>query len=268
MLDGAAVACTRTGPNSIRYVQQAHTILVHLAAQPQWELAINSDRRIAGIAPVGSISVVIAQSDAFAGWTAEKQSMRLDISPARLQRAAGAEFDKETFELQPPRFGFIDKQAHTLALWIQRELEHGDACTPETLDALVTVYSTHLLRNYSSFSQRSPVPINGGLLPTAWGRVKDFIYDNLEESLTVEQLALIARLSPSHFMRAFKQTTGQSPHQFVIAARLAHARALTLNTDMPFSLIAKSAGFTNNSHMTALMKRIWGVTPSEIRREQ
>jgi AraC family transcriptional regulator len=179
---------------------------------------------------------------------------------------AGAEFHKETFELQPPKHGFIDKQIHALSLWIQRELENGDACTPETINALATVFSTYVLRNHSSLNDRAARVLNGGLPPGSWKRVEDFILANLREDLSLERLASIAHVSPSHFIRAFRKSTGQSPNQFVIAARLAHARHLIASTDTPFSQIAKSAGFANNSHMTALMRRVSGIMPSEIRK--
>ncbi|WP_447410686.1 helix-turn-helix transcriptional regulator, partial [Clostridium perfringens] len=83
-----------------------------------------------------------------------------------------------------------------------------------------------------------------------------------------ERLASITQLSPSHFLRAFKQTTGQTPYQYVIAARLAYARNLIINTDTTLGLIAKAAGFSSNSHMSATMQRIWNTTPSEIRKER
>lgn len=263
----AAVAYTQTASNSIYYVQQAHTIHVHLAAEPHWEVALNSDRKTVGMAPLGAIDIGPAGSEVFARWTRQKRSMRLDIDPARLKRLASMEFDGDTFELQPPKFGFIDKKAHTLSLWMQREFETEGGCNLETLDAFVTIYAIHVLRTYSSLQKYPSPSIAGGLPPTIWNRVKDFIYGNIATTLTIEQLAAVAQISPSHFNRAFRQTTGQSPHQFVIAARLEHARNLVVTTRAPLSQIAEVTGFSNNSHMTALMKRTWGMTPSQIRVE-
>ncbi|WP_187829450.1 helix-turn-helix domain-containing protein [Labrys sp. KNU-23] len=266
-LDNAGVAYTQTGPNSIRYIQQAHTIHVHLAAEPQWEVALNSDRKAIGMAPLGAIDIAPATSEVFARWTQQKRSMRLDIDPTRLKRLACTEFENDTFELRPPKFGFIDKKAYTLSLWMQREFGSEGGYNLETFDALVTIYSIHLLRTYSSL-HKHPFPlVVGGLPPTTWNRVRDFIYGNIGTTLTIEQLASVAQLSPSHFNRAFKQTAGQSPHQFVISTRLEHARNLVVTTKEPFSQIAEATGFSNNSHMTALMKRIWGMTPSQIRGE-
>lgn len=263
-LDGAAIANTHTGPNEIGFVHLAHTFVVHLGAMSQWEVAINSDRKTTARTIPGSIDIAPTNSDVYARWVKTKNSLRVDISAERLQRLAGREFDKDVFELRSPECGFVDKNALTLALLMQRELETGDAYSPEAMDALVTICATHLLRNYSSLSDWS-FP-KGGLTPLRLNRVKDFVHANVARTLTTEEMAGVAGLSPSHFTRVFRQTTGQSPHQFVVDARLCRARALIISHDEPFTSIAKSAGFSSHSHMTAQMRRYWGLTPSEIRK--
>ncbi|WP_152980002.1 AraC family transcriptional regulator [Mesorhizobium sp. 1M-11] len=266
LLKGAAVAHTRTNPDDTEVQQSAHCTVIHLSVIPEWGLALNSDRKVLGIAPLGAFDLVPANNQALASWTSEKSSLRVDIDPARPTQLAGAEFDTETFELHPPKFGFVDKRAHMLASYMLRELENRDPFCEEALDALVIAYSIYLIRAHSTFKERSSRPSNGGLPPAIWKKVRDFIEENLDQSLSVEQLASVVRLSPSHFIRAFRQTTGQPPHQFVISARLARARNLIVNTDTPLSLIAKSTGFASSSHMTTLMKRTWNATPSEIRK--
>ncbi|MDZ5454669.1 AraC family transcriptional regulator [Labrys sp. ZIDIC5] len=258
------MAFTHTGPNATGFVQPEHMFHLHLTAKPQWSIAVNSDRKSTGFAPVGAIDIVPAGSSASASWNICQQSLRVDIDQARLKRLAGTEFDNETFELRPPKLGFIDVQLHTVATWAKSELEGSKS--GELLDAIVTIYSIHLLRTYSTLN-KSPLPrTSGGLSSATLKRVTSYIQENLAEHLSLELLAEIARLSPSHFNRSFKKNTGQTPHQFIIAARMARARDLILKTDTPFNEIAKEAGFAAHTHMAALMRREWGVTPSEIRR--
>lgn len=234
--------------------------------EPRWHIALNSDRKVIGVAPAGALEIVPAQNEVFARWTQDKQSLRLDIRPERLKRLAGQEFEKETFELQPPKHGLVDDHVRALARLLRHEVENPDFATPESLDALVTVFSTHLLRTYSSLKGRPSRVFAGGLPALSWGRVRDFIQANFAEPLSIEQLASIVQLSPSHFARAFKQTTGQTPHQYVISVRLTNARDWILNTDTPLSQIAKSAGFSSHSHMTAAMQNNWSMGPRELRR--
>lgn len=264
ILREAAISCTRTGPNEISYIQNAHSLLIHLSTDSRWRLAVNSDRKHTGVISPGSVDLVPSNSQVLADWAGMMHGLRIDINPAGLERFAGAEFGKGAFEFQPPQFGFIDKRLHTLALWMLKELGEGDALSPESLDALITVSYIHVLRNYSSLTGR-PSP-GGGLSPSALRKVRDFIHANKTRTLTTDELATIALLSPSHFVRAFKQSTGQSPHQFVLAARLSQARDLILARDLPLNVVAASVGFSSHSHMTAQMKRAWGFTPSELRR--
>lgn len=266
-LNGGAATRTHTGPNEIQFTAPAHMALVMFTAQPGRQIALNTDRRIVGVAPVGSLEIVPAQSELFARWAVEKQNLLFAVEPARLERLAGAEFDADTFELHPPQLGLVDDHAVTLARLMRQELETGDLGSAEALDALVTLFATYLLRNYSSLGQRAPRAFKGGLLPSTWKKVNDYIHAHLSEILSLERLASVANLSPSHFVRAFKETAGQAPHQYVISTRLAYARSLILSTSMPLSHVAKAAGFSSNSHMTAMMKRAWNVTPSEFRRK-
>ncbi|HEV2512628.1 AraC family transcriptional regulator [Bosea sp. (in: a-proteobacteria)] len=241
-------------------------MLVFFTTEPRWHFALNSDRRTIGIAPAGALEIVPAQNEVFARWTQDKQSMRMDIAPERLRRLAGQEYDRETFELQLPKRGLVDDRARTLVKLLRHEVENTNIATQEAIDALVTVFSTHLLRNYSSLKERQARVFVGGLPSLSWRRVRDFVHDNLMGQLSIEQLASITQLSPSHFMRAFKQTTGQSPHQYVISCRLAYARNLIVNTDAPLSQIAKTVGFSSNSHMTAMMQSNWSTSPSALRK--
>lgn len=266
ILKDAAISCTRTGPNEISYIQNAHSLLIHLSLDSGWKLAVNSDRKYTSDILPGAIDLVPSNSQVLANWTGSMRGLRIDIDPKRLQRLAGAEFGNDSLEFQPPQFGFIDRHLHTLALWTLKELDIGDSLSPEALDALVTLSYTHVIRNYSSLRGRS-IP-NGGLSPTVLRKVKDYIQANNTKTPTIEELASVALLSPNHFIRAFKQSTGQSPHQFVLAARLANAKKLILTRDMSLNLIAISAGFSSHSHMTAQMKRLWGVTPSELRQKR
>lgn len=263
---GGAVTRTHTGPNSIHFTAPSHMALVLFTAQPERQMALNSDRRTPGFAPVGSLEIVPADSELFAHWGVEKQNLLVAVEPERLQRLAGAEFDRDTFELRPPKLGIIDERAHNLALHMRYEVENAEMGCAESLDALVTLFATHLLRNYSSLKPTMLRPHAGGLSPSAWRRVNDYIQANLGKPLPLHELADIARLSPAHFGRAFKRTTGQTTHQYVISARLACARHLIINTEQALSDVARQAGFSSNSHLGSIMRQMWGVQPSYWRK--
>lgn len=258
---------TRTGPNEISFTAPANLALVMLSPQPNREVALNSDRKTVGLAPIGAIEIVPAGAEVFARWTVDKENMLVAIDERRLSRLAGMEFGKDSFELQPPKVGLIDRKALVFTNLMREEFQRGSEINELCFDGLITLFATHLLRNYSSLREQSDPLMSGGLSPRAWRSVSDHIQDNLSGRLSIAQLADVANLSPSHFLRAFRRTTGQTPHQYLVAQRLTFVERLVRTTDTPLDMVARSAGFSSNSHMTATLKRLRGITPTDLRRE-
>jgi len=106
----------------------------------------------------------------------------------------------------------------------------------------------------------------GGLAPGALRRVREHIEQNLTAGLRTELLAAIAGLSPGHFNRAFRQSTGQSPHQYVLRRRVAVAGRLLKETGRALADIALDVGFADQSHFTRTYALVMGETPSACRR--
>lgn len=104
-------------------------------------------------------------------------------------------------------------------------------------------------------------PLDGRRL----GRTLEFIETHVDAGLSIAALAAVAAYSPFHFARSFKLATGWSPHQYVMARRLEHARALLLGGDRStVESIAYRCGFTNLSHFRRLVRSRLGVLPSEV----
>lgn len=261
-----AVTRTLTGPNSISFNAPSHMALVMLTAQPGREVVLNSDRKSQFLAPVGTLEIVPCNTELFAHWKVPKENLLLALAPEQLSKLASLEFDREDFEFRPPPAGYVDGKALLLAQLVREEFQRGESLNHLYMDSLITVFSTYLLRNYSTLQDRATSQPRGGLSPKAWRDIQDYIRANIGERLSVERLALLAGLSPSHFLRAFKQTVGQSPHQYILATRLDLAEHLVVTTDLPLPRIASITGFANHSHLTASMRRHKFTTPSALRR--
>ena len=127
-------------------------------------------------------------------------------------------------------------------------------------DALATALSVHLLREYSSTSLVLPDP-HCGLPREKLKRAIAYIHDQLQTSLTVSAIAREVCMSPHHFTLLFKQSTGQSPYQYVIDTRTRKARDLLASRKHSISEIAHQVGFADQSHLTRHIKRLFGITP-------
>jgi AraC family transcriptional regulator len=108
-------------------------------------------------------------------------------------------------------------------------------------------------------------PMRGGLPPKALRRVRDYVTAHLEENISIQVLAAIVGLSRYHFARAFKQSEGVTPHQFLLQCRVQRAQELLAGTELPLAQIALAAGFSDQSHCSRRFRKLVGVTPSRYR---
>jgi AraC-like DNA-binding protein len=85
------------------------------------------------------------------------------------------------------------------------------------------------------------------------------------EPLALTDLASETATSPFHFLRSFRQTTGMTPHQYVLRTRLHRAAVRLRLSDEPISAIAFDAGFSDLSTFNRRFRRVMGVTPGAFR---
>jgi transcriptional regulator GlxA family with amidase domain len=89
---------------------------------------------------------------------------------------------------------------------------------------------------------------------------------NLRDTLSVEELAEVAHLSPRQFSRAFKADTGQSPAQAVESLRVEAARALIDEGSLALGVVARETGFGDPERMRRAFLRTMGQPPQSVRR--
>jgi AraC family transcriptional regulator len=105
----------------------------------------------------------------------------------------------------------------------------------------------------------------GKLSQRRLARVFDYVRANVGSDLSLNELAKVAGVSPSHFKTLFKQSVGVPVHQYVIRRRVEYATELLQRNDPPLADVALQAGFANQSHLARWMKRLTGVTPAMLR---
>lgn len=189
----------------------------------------------------------------------------LYIPTALFERTALAAFDRNPAAVELPERVFLSDP------WLERTIRQAfldkDWREPAERLALSQVSHdilAHVLCRYATVGP-APAVVKGGLAPAALHRVKEYVDAGLERALTLGELARVARLSPYHFSRMFKQSTGESPHVYVVRRRVARAKTLLARGWMPIAEIAGACGFSSQSHFTAAFRRHTGVTPRRYR---
>jgi AraC family transcriptional regulator len=147
-----------------------------------------------------------------------------------------------------------------IALALRAGVQSGDALDRMYGEALSTALAVHLLREYGTAVLRPKRPY-GGLPREKLVRAVEYIQDQLDTDLTVSGIAQAVGLSPDHFTTLFKMSTGQSPHQYVIEARVRKAKELLTKGNFTISEAAYRVGFVDQSHLTRHFKRVFGMPP-------
>lgn len=96
-------------------------------------------------------------------------------------------------------------------------------------------------------------------------KAEAYITENYNRCVTIEQLAALTNLSPSHFSHKFREYAGCSPIEMQHSIRITRACELLVNTDIPVSAIAESIGYNNSQNFLKKFKAVTGKTPSEYR---
>ena len=111
---------------------------------------------------------------------------------------------------------------------------------------------------------------NSGPRLIAWQRrrVLEHIEASLAKPIRNRELAALVEFSEFHFIVAFRNSLGTSPHEFVIRRRIARAQQLMLSTDMPLCEIACECGLADQAHLSRLFRKVVGETPAAWRRER
>jgi AraC family transcriptional regulator len=115
-------------------------------------------------------------------------------------------------------------------------------------------------------AERAPMIAKGAHLSAReMGRLRDFVAANLSRPVHLEDLATLLRMSVSRLSRAFRNTVGMSPHQYVLRLRAEHAQELLRQPGRSLHEVAEACGFADRTHLSTSLCRLLGRTPSQIR---
>jgi AraC family transcriptional regulator len=126
--------------------------------------------------------------------------------------------------------------------------------------------ATEILDELGSREMQPTEQVRGGLAPWQVRKVAIYVDAHLDRSIRNEDLAALVRLNPSHFGRAFRNSFGEPPHEYVIRRRVERAQGLMLSTAASLSDIALDCGLADQSHLTRLFRRVVGESPRAWRR--
>lgn len=196
------------------------------------------------------------------------RTLHLHLSKDLIARTAEEVADHDPARLTlEGNLGFQDPLLTQIGFALWRELEQHAPAGELYAQTAAQMLAVHLLRHYTSIEKAFKEPAHG-LTTKQMKRVTDFIQAHLDQDLSLEALAQQAGFSSYHFARLFRQTTGESPHQFVLRRRVERAQQLLKETTAPLAQIALESGFANQSHLTRAFKQQYSLTPRAYRQDR
>lgn len=171
--------------------------------------------------------------------------------------------DREPRELQLREATFLDDRQQARRF---RQLIGLDWAEPG--ERLLASSLAHDIIDHAVLNQvglRQGLKLKGGLAPHQRRQLLDFIEANLEQPLTLGELALRCNLSEYHFARMFRASFGLPPHQYLLARRLHCACQLLRSGTLPLGEVALLCGFASASHFSNRFRQALGATPGEYR---
>jgi len=176
-----------------------------------------------------------------------------------------ADLIRKNHGLEPPgnKVGFNNEAIRRSLFEICREAEHRDDlfqlyAEGWSLQALAAV--TRIARtNLASWTPK------GGLPTRTIRRVESYVQDNIASDISLDELSKLAGLSKRHFLRAFSESLGTTPHRYVLSRRIESAKQKLARQSLSIIEVALESGFKHAQHFSTTFRRITGVTPSEYR---
>ena len=216
--------------------------------------------------PPGSVSVYDVQLELAVSIIDPLDVVRIFIPRAALDQLAG--------ELGAPRIGRLnavhgaanhDPTIQGLISCLLPALGAPEAAFGLFVDHVLLAAAAHIGRNYGRMEAASQ-PSRGRLAAWQERRAKEVLEAHLHSGLRLADAASACGLSASHFARAFKQSTGQPPHRWLLHRRAERAKDLLRDTDATLAETALACGFADQSHFSRVFTRVVGVSPGAWRR--
>ncbi|MFA1625504.1 helix-turn-helix domain-containing protein [Rhizobium mongolense] len=188
----------------------------------------------------------------------------LEISPASLIRIAeGAELPGVTS--LAAETASKDIVLANLCRALIPALEKPEEASALFVDQMATAIGTYLVQRYGgrpiAASNRSR-----SLSRSHEHLAKSLLLENLDGNISISEVAKVCNLSRGYFIRAFRETTGMTPYQWLLSERVNRARELLRASNAPLAEVAIACGFADQSHFTRVFSSIAGLTPGNWRR--
>lgn len=242
-----------------------HVIMTYIGAMQRLERRSGSFLAT-GTARPGAVTIIPAGSSARWDIPGPVNVVQLFLPHATLERVAN-EAGKATPVRLSERTGHPDLITSRLLISAADVLDGNDALDALFREQLTNLLATRLVAAHAGAPSINQ-PVIGGLSPTVLRRAIERLRSAGDADVSLSALAADAGLSRFHFCRAFKESTGLSPHAWLRRYRLDQAMMILRDRNTSIASVAAELGYASQTAFAAAFRRLTGETPSDWRRHQ
>jgi AraC family transcriptional regulator len=266
----------RTEPVSVRGIRfqpshvrapglSAHLLVLYRSGQTLMTRRLTGRAVSEEIGP-GDVSLMSSGLASDWAWPGQIEVLHLYVDRATLQEVAGAVCDRTVEDVALRDILKLNDDLLTrMGQLLVDEATTGGFGSRLFVDAIAQQMCVHLLRNYAELSIRAPAA-SGTLSKIKMRKLEEHIKEHIAEDLSLATLAEVIGVSPSYFVRLFRNSFGIPPHHYLLKHRLASARDLLRGKRHSIAEIAAMTGFSDQAHLTRLFKRQFALTPDQFRK--
>ena len=188
------------------------------------------------------------------------QHLQFSISDTALMAASAGEIELRMYRK------FEDPRLRGLMTAVHAEMVAGFPSGRLFLDLVEQAIAVALIHGHAA-GRRPLLPLRGGLGSARLRRIKELIDAKMEDDLSLDEMAQSVDLSRAHFARMFRQSTGETPHQFVLRQKVERAKAMLRAPDARVLDVAVACGFKTQQHFAQVFRDVCGVSPTEYRQD-
>lgn len=245
--------------------QIENAYIFHVQLQPAaMDMWIDGKLRPATTTVAATTFLYDLRSSPIAEMRSTFDNVRFYISQTSLDELAYDQGIRRTAGLLSPQLGCRDRVMYGLANALLDHVERASEHSAMFVDHIALAFFNHIMSAYGSASVSDDLK-PGGLSPWQLRRALDFLSAHLSKDPGLAELAKACSLSTGYFSRAFRRTTGVSPHQWLIRRRVYRARQLLLGNGLGLAEIALVCGFVDQSHFTRVFTKFEGTSPGKWR---
>lgn len=240
-----------------------HVIAVHVDKYPVKGERLLEGRVVKETYTNGKIAIYPANMIQAMNWDKRIEFINISLESKFLENCADESIRSNNIEILP-QFAIEDPVIYSLGLALKTEIETDNHGSLLYAESAATMLAVHILRHYAV---QKPIAKSfiSGISRSKLELIINYINDNLNRDLSLIQLAGLVNISPNHFVRLFKQSTGVTPYQYVLDCRIKKAKQLLKNQKLTITEISYKLGFYDQSRFTNTFHKRVGITPKKYR---